>query len=290
MDIRYLESLISIVELGSIARAAKAQHLTPAAVGQRIASLEEYFGTALLDRSSREAVPTEACARLIPKARLVVREFYEMGSILDPSGLSGRFKIGAISAALTDVLPGAVRHLSKVAPKLVLEIALGSSESLYSDLNERKIDAAVIVLPPFDLPRRCTVAILREEPLLLLSNKSHGATPREKLEQNPLIGFDSRSWGGLTAIQYLKDEKLHIEPFCELDTLQPIQKLVIEGMGVALVPQWPGLNPKRSDLDIDVIGDRRYLRKMALITPQDTTRPKMIEVVHEALKASANPS
>ena len=43
MDIRYLESLITIVELGSIARAAHAQNLTPAAVGQRIHAIEKNF-------------------------------------------------------------------------------------------------------------------------------------------------------------------------------------------------------------------------------------------------------
>ena len=68
MDIRYLESLISIIELGSIARAARAQNLTPAAVGQRIATLEKLFDIALLDRSTHRAVPTEACIRLLPRA------------------------------------------------------------------------------------------------------------------------------------------------------------------------------------------------------------------------------
>ena len=64
MDIRYLESLISVAEQGSIASAARAQNLTPAAVGQRIALLEKHFGTDLLNRNAHRAIPTEACLRL----------------------------------------------------------------------------------------------------------------------------------------------------------------------------------------------------------------------------------
>jgi hypothetical protein len=48
MDIRCFESLIIVAELGSIARAARAQNLTAAAVGQRIAILEQHYDTELL--------------------------------------------------------------------------------------------------------------------------------------------------------------------------------------------------------------------------------------------------
>jgi DNA-binding transcriptional LysR family regulator len=41
MDIRFLESLIAVVETGSIAGAARLQYLTAAAVSQRIQALEK---------------------------------------------------------------------------------------------------------------------------------------------------------------------------------------------------------------------------------------------------------
>jgi molybdenum-dependent DNA-binding transcriptional regulator ModE len=56
MDIRYIESLICVADLGSISQAATAQGLTPAAIGQRIASLEKHFGVLLLDRTSHRAM------------------------------------------------------------------------------------------------------------------------------------------------------------------------------------------------------------------------------------------
>ncbi len=286
MDIRYLESLISVAELGSIAGAARAQNLTPAAVGQRIAILEKHFGTALLNRSTHKALPTEACLNLLPKARHIVSEFQRMSTDIESSGLAGKFHLGAISTALTGILPGTIRQLAEVAPKLVLQIKPGTSNSLFSDLAERRIDAAIIALPPNALPRSFSVELLRNEPLVLLSRNASGKNARAKLEQNPYICYDAQSWGGLKAFQYLKDSKLRIEPFYELDALEAIEKLVLQGMGVSLVPQWAGLDLDRPGLDVEIIRDQRYYRKVVLVTPNDSARQPMIDALREALNAS----
>ena len=286
MDIRYLESLISIAELGSIARAARAQNLTPAAVGQRVAILEKHFGAQLLDRSAHKATPTEACLKLLPKARRVVSEIYEMSAQIEPSGLAGRFHLGAISTALTGVLPGTIRLLAEIAPKLALQIKPGTSNSLFNDLGERRIDAAIIALPPYALPRSFNVDLLRDEPLALISCNAAGRNLREKLERNPYICYDAESWGGLRANQFLKDNRIRIEPFYELDALEAIEKLVHQRMGVSLVPLWSGLNLQWPGLEAEVIDGERYHRKVVLVTPADSARPRIIETLREAIHSS----
>lgn len=286
MDIRYLESLISVAEMGSIAGAARAQNLTPAAVGQRIALLEKHFGTALLNRGTHKAVPTETCLNLLPKARQIVSEFNRMGSEIEASGLAGKFNLGSISTALTGILPGTIRQLAQVAPKLLLQIKPGTSNSLFADLGERRIDAAIIALPPYALPRSFTVETLRVEPLVLLSRNASGNSAREKLEQNPYICYDAQSWGGLKAFQYLKDRKIAIEPFYELDALEAIEKLVLQGMGVSLVPQWAGLDLERPGLDVEIIGNQRYCRKVVLVAPKDSARQAVIDALLVALRSS----
>ncbi len=286
MDIRYLESLIQTVELGSIARAARAQNLTPAAVGQRIATLEKYFNVALLNRNAHKASPTENCLNLLPGARQIVSEFRAMKARIDPSGLAGRFVLGAVSTALTGMLPGTIRHLAEVAPKLALQIKPGTSNSLFADLTERRIDAAIIALPPWSLPRSVQAQLLREEPLALLSRNATGESLREKLERNPYICYDAESWGGLRANQFLRDQHIRIDPFYELDALEAIEKLVLQGMGVSLVPLWSGLDLAQPGLEADVIDDERYARRIVLVSPVDSARPRIVEVLAEALRSS----
>ena len=122
MDIRYLESLIQTVELGSIARAARAQNLTPAAVGQRIATLEKYFNVPLLNRNAHKASPTENCLNLLPSARQIVSEFQAMNAHIEPSGLAGRFVLGAVSTAFPQLTGRLIDEQPHVAdPQPVLE-------------------------------------------------------------------------------------------------------------------------------------------------------------------------
>jgi DNA-binding transcriptional LysR family regulator len=286
VDIRYLESLISVAELGSIAAAARAQNLTPAAVGQRISILEKHFATPLLNRNTHKAVPTAACLNLLPKARQIVSEFQRMSADVETSGLTGKFHLGAISTALTGILPGTIRQLAEAAPKLVLQIKPGTSNSLFADLNERRIDAAIIALPPYALPRSFTVEVLRNEPLVLLSRNARGDNARARLEQNPYICYDAQSWGGLKAFQYLRDAKIRIEPFYELDALEAIEKLVLQGMGVSLVPQWAGLNLEQPGLDAEIIRNQRYCRTVVLVTPNDSARQPVIDALLLALNAN----
>jgi DNA-binding transcriptional LysR family regulator len=283
LDIRYLDSLIAVVELGSIAHAARSQNLTAAAVGQRILALEKHFNTALLNRNSHKATPTEACLNLLPRARHIVNEFYAMHADIDHSGLSGKFHLGAISTALTGMLPIAIKQLALSAPGLVLQIKPGTSNSLFADLADRRIDAAIIALPPYSLPSSYHSQILREEPLILLSNQSAGKNIRQKLIQNPYICYDSQSWGGLKASQFLKDKGIDIEPYYELDALEAIEKLVQQGMGVSLVPQWAGLDLKSSSLDAEIVRPNRYARRVVLVTPVDSARKRIIEVLNQAL-------
>ena len=174
-------------------------------------------------------------------------------------------------------------HVSVIDDPATLDIKPGTSESVFRDLSERVTHAAVMALPPFDLPDRFSVEIIRKEPLVLLSRQDAGKTRRERLENNPYICFDSKSWAGGGAVKFLQDEGIKIDPFYDLDALEPIGKLVQEGMGVSLVPYWSGLDPAAADLRLDVIRNERYCRRIALVTPKDTTRPQEVQALRTAL-------
>src|SRR3546814_15632455 len=53
MDLRFLQTFVHVVELGSIAKAARFQDLTPASVQQRLRALDALMGSQLLTRAGR---------------------------------------------------------------------------------------------------------------------------------------------------------------------------------------------------------------------------------------------
>ena len=60
MDARFLLSFVTVVEVGSIAEAARRLDLTPAAIAARVHALEEELGVAIIRRAGRSVKATEA--------------------------------------------------------------------------------------------------------------------------------------------------------------------------------------------------------------------------------------
>ena len=88
MDTRFLESLVAVVEQGSIAEAARRLNLTPAAITQRIQALERELGTALLMRSGRTVRPTEAGARMVERGRGLLMEVRDLKAHAVDTGMA----------------------------------------------------------------------------------------------------------------------------------------------------------------------------------------------------------
>ncbi len=282
MDIRYLKSLLAVIDCGSIADAARVEGITAAAVSQRIQVLERLLGFALLSRVGHSAKATEACLALLPRARHIVREASLLAGDADLSGLTGSLRIGAISTMLTGLLPSALLELSRMAPGIKTSILPGTSRSLYQALQNGELDAAVIVAPPFELPKMFRMAPLHMEKLVLASKAPPTKGIGEVLRSHPYICYEPSSWGGRHAERYLSDNGLTLTPLFSLDGLEAIAMLVADGVGASLVPLWSGLERLAQDFHITPVGEG-YDREIVLVTLAHTDRPRMLEALLQAL-------
>ncbi|VVM51074.1 hypothetical protein PS645_00754 [Pseudomonas fluorescens] len=289
MDTRYLKSLIAVVECGSIAHAARLEGLTAAAVSQRILVLERQLGFELLSRIGHSAKPSQACLGLLPRAKRIVRETALLAGDADVGGLTGQLRIGAISTVLTGLLPQALRILTELAPGITPVIVPGTSRSLYEALLSGAIDAAVLVVPPFELPKALRMVQLRKEPLVFLSKEKTSDSIPAQLTTRPYIRYDPDSWGGRHAEEYLADQQLMPTPLVDLDALETIAMLVTEGLGVSLVPYWSGFEHWGHKCAVKRVGNRRYDREIALISHVQTDRPNMMNALCNALQQTPEP-
>lgn len=273
MDVRFLRSLVAVIEAGSIAAAARRENRTAAAISQRIKALERTLGCTLLMRSAHGACASDQCLLLLPKIQAVIEQARELQEDLSQDGLSGEIKIGAISTALTGVLPEAIERMALSAPRLRLKITPGDSRSLYERLLTQELDAVILVRPPFQPPKALTATLLRVEPLILIAPTEWGTRTLEALlREQSLIRYDARSWGGQIAQRYLEDQSFEPQVLCELDALETIAILVAQGMGVSLVPQWAGMSC--SGLSVLPVDDApRYARDLVVMHSSTPRRP-----------------
>lgn len=284
MDCRYLQSLIATIEHGSIAEAARAENLTAAAISQRIQSLERELGFPLLSRQMHAAKPTEACLHLLPRARNIVREVSLLAGDADTDGLTGTIKIGAISTAMTGMLPAVLRHLNRHAPNLKPGIVPGTSRSLYQAVLDEELDAAILVIPAFELPKSLTAYRIKTENLVLLSRYVPQGDIKSTLQSKPYLRYDPMAWGGRYAEKYLKDQGLKLQAMCDLDALETIAMLVADDVGVSLIPHWSGLEQLARHCALTSIPDPAYARELVLLRKTLHSRPAMLDLLAQALK------
>jgi DNA-binding transcriptional LysR family regulator len=284
MDSRYLQSLIEVVDRGSIADAARAQNLTAAAVSQRILALERDLGLVLLSRAGHTAKATEACVALLPRARRIVQEVARIADDADPEGLTGTLTVGAISTALTGMLPSALRTFAQAAPRVKVRVVPGASDALYTSVLHGDLDAAILVAPAFGIPDSLHSFSLRREKLLLLSKRRPARGIIQTLQQQPYIRYDRQSWGGRFAQQFLQSHGLALDPLFDLDALEAITMLVCEDVGVSLIPRYQGLERWASDCVATPISDTTFARDIVLLTAVKSDRPHMLAAWLKALR------
>ncbi len=285
MDIRFLKSLVAVVETGSIASAGRLQNLTATAVSQRIRALENELDSALLSRSAHSARPTEACLNILPRMKKLIRESDALKSDIDTTGLSANLRLGSIDTALTDFIPTIVKELTTVAPSSTISITPGSSSALYEQLLLQNLDGAITVMPIFTPPKEIKVTSLVKQNLVLLSKKPQKGLLKTVLEKHPLIVYDRDSWGGNSIQQWINSLNISPQILCELDSPETIALLVEKSLGVAVVPEWEGLRNRHTSLSITTIDKNAPLREIVFLSHQKSNAPKLLELAINLLRS-----
>jgi DNA-binding transcriptional LysR family regulator len=185
---------------------------------------------------------TEAGLKILERARSMLRDVRDLRAIAQDSSLPGELRLGVFSSAMVSVLPALLQRLYRLHPELAVFVAPGSSVQLCSRVSSGELDAAIVVEPPFAVPKNCDWVALAEEPLVVVAHARHaGREPHALLAEEPFIRYDRVSAGGQIADRYLRDHGIRVRQRLEIDSLLVAAALVGQGLGVALLPDWPWL-------------------------------------------------
>lgn len=239
MDIRFLETFITIADCGSIAEAARRLNRTPAALAQRLRALEQELGHTLIRRSGRTVQPTAEGLAILDHARALVQGARDLQALAANGVPAGQLRLGATATSLTGLLPGIIARLSSDHPAIEYFVQPGSSVDLYHRVVEGQLDAAIIVKPQFSIPKSTDWLTIRDEPLIFIASETAPPLdPHVLIRQSRFIRYDRNQWGGHIVDKYLRDNGLQVQEWLELDALDAIAALVDRGLGVAIVPDW----------------------------------------------------
>lgn len=145
LDYAALSALAAVVREGSFERAARALHVTPSAISQRIRQLEERVGCALVVRD-QPCRPTETGRRLcqhVDRVRLLEQDLQDALPGLDPQGLVRVALPVAVNAdSLATWLAPALAAFAAGRPVL-MEVAVDDQDHTSEWLRSGAVVAAV---------------------------------------------------------------------------------------------------------------------------------------------------
>lgn len=278
MDTRFIDTFVMVAECGSMAEAARRINITPTALAQRMRVLEREFGVPLFTRSGRFVRLTEGGARLLARARRFQRDVRELKASVSDDGFPSGLRIGAIRTALANVMPDLLKYVARHYPSLDAMLEIGASHDLYHQMTAGKVDAALIVEPPFKLPKSVVWRTLRIEPLVLLApSRLAGREPDTLLASQPFLRYDRRTWGGSLADQYLQEHGIRPQERFEMDAPDGIMTLVGQGLGVSLVPNC--FRPEAVPRNVAVLSlpRNRLERRLGMMWPARSPYARLFE-------------
>jgi DNA-binding transcriptional LysR family regulator len=282
MDSRYLESFLMVVDNGSFAETARRLNLTPWAVAQRIRALEVEVGTPLVSRVGRSVRPTAAGTAILPRARNLLGDVRDLKSIATSGGPVGELRIGATPTSISGLLPDILVPLTKKYPHIEVFIQNGISAELYHQVLGDKLDAAIVAQPPFAIPKGYDWRLLREEPLILLTQASvRVRDPHVLLASEPLIRQRPNSWIGQLVDGYLRHAGIRPNNRFDIDTLEAIAVMVDRGLGVGLVHDWAAPWPEGLSIKKLLLPPNRFSRRLGLIWSRASIRVRLVHAFLE---------
>lgn len=287
METQFLNTFVTVVDRGSMAAAARLLHITPAAVAQQIRTLERELGAPLIARAGRTVSVTEEGARILQRARDLLRDVADLRSVANESGMAGELRLGACPTALGGLVPDMLARMVAKFPEINVFIKPGYSADLYGAVESGDLDAAMVLQAPFSLPKTCDWQLLREEPLVVLAPaRLAGCDPHQLLREEPLIRYDRHEWGGRQADEYLRKVGIVPRERFELNALNAIAVMVDRGLGVSLVPDWAKPWPEGISVVSLPLPQPSEPRRIGLVWSRASVRLRQVNALLEEARAA----
>ncbi|BCL71406.1 Hydrogen peroxide-inducible genes activator [Vibrio nigripulchritudo MADA3029] len=252
MNIRDFEYLVALAEHKHFRKAAEACFVSQPTLSGQIRKLEDELGTALLERSSRRVLFTEAGLQLVEQAKRILGEvkvFTDMAT-LQGKEMSGPLHIGFIPTVGPYLLPKIIPNLKEQFPDLELFLHEAQTHQLVRQLEEGRLDCLVLASVAETAPFK--ELALYDEPMSVAVPCDHEWAERDEIDMLELNGKTVLALGDGHC---LRDQALG---FCfaagardderfKATSLETLRNMVAAGGGITLLPELSVPSEKKRD-------------------------------------------
>ncbi len=191
LKLRDLHVLITVVQRGSMARAAAELAVSQPAVSKAIADMEHALGLRLLDRSRNGIEPTAYGRALVKRGITIFDELKqgvdELEFLADPS--VGSLRIGSTESVAAGMLPAIIERFWREHPGVHLDVAQAVISTLhYRELRERSIDLLIGRIPTSFAEDDLEAEIIYDDQAVVVAGRQSKWARLRKLSLGDLSG------------------------------------------------------------------------------------------------------
>jgi DNA-binding transcriptional LysR family regulator len=188
LRLRDVDILLTVIQTGSMGKAASALNMSQPNVSKAIASLEHTLGVRLLDRSRQGVEPTAYGRALIKRGVAMFDELRQgvedIAALGDPT--VGEVRMGGSEHTISAVYAPIVHRLSRQYPRMSFRVIVGDLRTLSTELDARNIDLVVsrMYRPASE---EHSAEVLFEDPLVVVTGPSNPLARRRSIEFGELL-------------------------------------------------------------------------------------------------------
>lgn len=288
MNLRDLKYLVAVAEHKHFGRAAEACFVSQPTLSMQLKKLEDTLGVTLIERSKKQVMLTAAGLTITEKAREILAQTDQLIALAKVSRdpLGGELRLGAFPTLAPYLFPLIVPKINAALPNLKLLLIEEKTVILLQQLQEGKLDAALIAMP---VEERSIIATpVFSEAFLLAVPRTHALAQKkqitpEDIKNQPILLLDEG--------HCLRDQALAL---CQrigakeadnfrATSLETLRQMVKSGVAITLIPRLAITQP---DVDISYIPfiDQPFTRQIALCTRNQFPRIQLIEQLVTLIK------
>jgi DNA-binding transcriptional LysR family regulator len=223
LKMRDLHVFLTVVQRGSMAKAAAHMGVSQPAVSEIISDLESAVGVRLLDRSRRGVEPTMYGREMIERTRAAFDELKQgittLESLADPT--VGAVRIGCAESLFSAILAPVIERFSHQYPRVRLHVQDLLTATLdLPELRERSLDVVLARLArPNSKDEDMNVEILFNDEMVLAAGMQSRWAHRHKIDlaelvNEPWILTRPGSWNYTTMAEAFRTHGLDMPTIC----------------------------------------------------------------------------
>lgn len=236
-----LELFISVVEEGSIARAANRHHIAASALSRRMADLEAAVGMPLLIRSHGGVALTEAGREALARAMSLHTQLQTFAREVQSLGgqIAGVVRLYANASAIVGFLPERLKAFQAAYPLVQIELTEAVSEEVVRACMEDRADVGVSASTA--TPAALESWHFAHDPLMVVLPPDHELVAMETLDFADVVRFALvalQAGGSLDRLIHERADaqRAPLKVAVTVNSFDAQCRMVEAGLGIGVVP------------------------------------------------------